>query len=228
MPDRSTQRGRMRHQASDLNPIETDPERGLTDLGQILSIWRVIGIALAGVGLGLVATALTLDREWDPGQQTVGAWSRQGPVESPASDPYRRALLAATGEVSLAQNEGVLFQAQRDDSGYRLLRSCRYRVAGPMSKARFWTLSVVDQDGRVIDNPAQRYGFTSSNVVRDLSGDVSVVLGPEARSGNWLPTPGAGPMTLVLRLYDTPLSDREGGIAAAITPSIERQSCGAS
>ena len=218
----------MRHYTSDLIPIETDAERDLPDLGPLLSIWRVIGIALAGLGLGLAATALTLDRAWDPGRQTIGAWSRPGPVEASTSDPYRRALLAETGQVSLAPNEGVLFQAQRDDSGFQLLRNCRYRVTGPMSKARFWTLSAFDQDGRLIGNPAQRYGFTSSDVVRDLSGDFAVVLGPEAQPGNWLPTPGAGPMTLVLRLYDTPLSDRTGGTAAAITPSIERQSCGAS
>ena len=217
----------MRHQASDLNAAATDTALGSRDLGHIVSLWRVIGIALAGLALGLVATAMTLDRAWDPGQQMVGPWSRQGPIEAPTSDPYRRALLAVTGQVSLALNEGIVFQAQRDDSGFRLLRSCSYRVAGAMSKARFWTLSVIDQDGRVIDNPARRYGFTSSNVVRDLSGTMSVVLGPEARPGNWLPTPGAGPMTLVLRLYDTPLSDREGGSAAAVTPSIERLSCAA-
>ena len=217
----------MRQQASGLKTIETGAARGPEDLGYTMSLWRVIGIALAGLGLGLVATALTLDRGWDPGQQMVGAWSRQAPVESSTSDPYRRALSAVNGEVSLALNEGVSLQAQRDDGGFRLLRSCSYRVAGAMSKARLWTLSVIDQDGRVIDNPARRYGFTSSNVLRDLQGNFSIVLGPEARPGNWLPTPGAGPMTLVLRLYDTPLSDREGGNAAAVTPSIERQSCAA-
>ena len=149
----------------------------------------------------------------------------KGPVESTASDPYRRALLAETGQVPLALNEGVLFQAQRDDSGFQLLRSCTYRVAGPMSKARFWTLSAIGQDERAIDNLAHRFGFTSSNVVRDLSGNFTLVLGPEAQSGNWLPTPGRGPMTLDLRLYDTPISDREGGTAAIVMPSIERQSC---
>ena len=217
----------MRHQASDLIPIGTDADR-VPGADPVSSPWRGIAIALAGLGLGLVATALTLDRAWDPGRQTVGAWSREGPVESAASDPYRRALLAETGQLPLASNEGVLFRAERDDSGFRLLRSCSYRVAGPMSKARFWTLSATDLDGRVIDNPAHRYGFTSSNVVRDLSGDFTVVLGPEARSGNWLPTPGRGLLTLDLRLYDTPLSDREGGNTAAVMPSIVRQSCAAS
>ena len=215
----------MRQQASDLIPVGTDEASFAPGSDHVLSTWQGIGIALAGLGLGLVATALTLDRQWDPGQQMIGAWSREGTVETAASDPYRRALLAETGQVSLASNEGLLFQAKRDDGGFRLLRSCSYRVAGPMSKARFWTLSATDQDGRAIGNAAHRTGFTSSNVVRDLSGDFSIVLGPAAQSGNWLPTPGRGPMILDLRLYDTPLADREGGTAAAVMPSIVRQSC---
>ena len=217
----------MRHQASDLTPLWTDADHRVANVDPVLSTWWAMGIALAGLGLGLVATALTLDREWDPGRQTIGAWSREGPVDTAASDPYRRALLAETGQVPLALNEGVLFQAQRDDSGFRLLRSCTYRLAGPMSKARFWTLTAIDENERVIDNAAHRFGFTSSDVLRDLSGSFSLVLGPEARAGNWLPTPGRGPLTLDLRLYDTPLSDREGGTAAVVMPSIERQSCAA-
>ena len=92
-PARTTERGRRRHRASDLIPSATGagPPRGDD---QVLSMWRGIGIALAGLGLGLVATALTLDRGTDPGRRMIGAWSREASVESAASDPYRRALLA--------------------------------------------------------------------------------------------------------------------------------------
>ena len=76
----------MRHQASDLNAIEVGTASGSQELVHIVSLWRIIGIALAGLGLGLVATALTLKREWDPGEQTVGAWSRQGSVETSTSE----------------------------------------------------------------------------------------------------------------------------------------------
>ncbi len=227
MPDMATQRGRMRQQASEVSPIGTDADPFAPGVSRKPSHWRGVGIALAGLGLGLGATALTIQREWDPGRQMFGAWSRERPVESSASDPYRRALLAETGELSLAPNEGVLFKAQRDDSGFQLLRSCSYRVDGPLTQARIWTLAAIDQNGFVIDNPAHRYGFTSANVLRDLSGEFSIEIGPEARSGNWLPTSGRGSMTLDLRLYDTPIDDREGGSSALVLPSILRHSCAA-
>jgi hypothetical protein len=44
--------------------------------------------------------------------------------------------------------------------------------------------------------------------------------------GNWLPTSGAGRMTIVLTLYDTPLSI-EIGNAELLLPQVTREGCGA-
>ncbi len=74
-----------------------------------------------------------------------------------------------------------------------------------LPQARFWTLTVADSQGRLIENAAERTGFTSAEVVWNRDGTLDVPLGPRARPGNWLPTGARDRIVLTLRLYDTPV-----------------------
>ena len=187
----------------------------------------VLAIGLTGLLLGLAATALALDRGWDPGAVAVGPWVARPRVGTIAIDPYARAGLARRGGVPLASSEGLGFTATTDDTGYLLLRTCRYRLGDGMPAARFWTLTATDPDGRTMGDAAHRTAFTSTTVLRDLTGRFTVDLAPEARPGNWLPLAGEGPLALTLRLYDTPLAGNPDDVATATLPSITRLSCGA-
>ncbi len=184
-----------------------------------------LAIAVLGLAFGLSATALVLSRGWDPGAVAIGPWVARPQVGTPSIDPYAAADLARSGAVPMAANEGLAFRATTDDTGYRLLRSCSYRVAGAMPAARFWTLTATGTDGRTLDNPAQRTGFTSRDVVRALGGRFVIEVAPAARPGNWLPLSGEGPLTLTLRLYDTPLAGNGAEVATASMPSLTRVSC---
>ncbi|MGI3904102.1 MAG: DUF1214 domain-containing protein [Janthinobacterium lividum] len=186
-----------------------------------------LAIAALGLTLGLGATELVVARAWDPGAVAVGPWVARPQVGSVAIDPYSRADLAHSGELPLAANEGLAFTATTDDTGYRLVRNCIYRVAGAAPAARFWTLTAGGADGRSIDLN-HRSAFTSVEVVRDLEGRFTIAVAPTARPGNWLQVSGEGTLTLLLRLYDTPLAGSAGEVAAAKLPSITRQSCSAS
>lgn len=185
----------------------------------------VLAIMAVGLALGLCATALVLARGWDPGAVTVGAWTARPQVGTAAIDPYARAELARSGAVPLVAGEGLAFVATTDDTGYRLLRTCSYRVSGAFPPARVWTLTATDPDGSTLANPAERAAFTSNDVLRDMAGGVAVVVAPSARPGNWLPLTGDGPLTLTLRLYGTPLAGHSGEAAAAALPAIARLSC---
>ena len=185
----------------------------------------VLGIAAAGLVVGLAATALAVTRDWDPESLAVGAWTIWPGVGTPAIDPYARARQAVTGSVPMAANEGLAFLARVDDTGYRLVLGCTYRLDGAIGPTRFWTLAAQDAQGRALDTEAHRTAFTSATVLRDAAGAASVEIGPGARPGNWLPTAGAGPMDLVLRFYDTPLADTRADLAAAMLPAITRLSC---
>ena len=185
----------------------------------------LLGIAVAGLALGLLATAIVLYRGWSPGAVSVGPWTASPRIGTTAIDPYTRAELSRSGAVPLAANEGLAFTATTDDTGYRLLRSCSYRVSGTVPAARFWSLTGSGSDGRTIDNAADRAAFTSRDVVRAIAGQFTIEVAPSARPGNWLPLSGQGPLTLTLRLYDTPLAGNAAEVASATLPSLTRLSC---
>lgn len=206
---------------------EAPPPERATPLwsGAVLPGTGVLAIASTGLLLGLALTAILLGRGWDPGAVAVGPWVTQPKVGTTAIDPYAQAGLARSGAVPLSVNEGLTFTATTDDTGYRLLRSCSYHLDGGMPPARFWTLSATGRDGLAIDDAARRSTFTSTDVIRDAEGHVAIDAAPEARPGNWLPLSGDGPLTLTLRLYDTPLTANTAEIGAAALPAITRLGC---
>lgn len=178
---------------------------------------------LAGVVIGLVYTSLSL--EVDRGI-VAGPW-RETPREGTQEvNPYALAAIARDGLLPLGAAEGQSFIAAIDGGGAPLSPTCDYVVKGPMPTARFWTLSLLDAGGFPIANPASRYGFTSSEILR-LNNDPAVVrVSGEARDGNWLPIgKAAAGLILMLRLYDTGLSTIGTSLNATTMPTIERQGC---
>ena len=167
---------------------------------------------LAGLGLTYLASA----RSNGFGAVTVGAWSvwpRSGTADA---DPYARASFARSGELPLERADGLLFEAASTDNGTRLDGRCEVRIQGRLPQARFWTLTVYDERGRLIDNPAERYGFNSTEIVWNQDGTFEMTAAPRARSGNWLPTGGRERIVLVVRLYDAPI-----GIASRTGEPLE-------
>ena len=215
------------HASTAPRAIPSDPAGEAAPSGLLLPGAGVLGIAVAGLVLGLLATAIVLSRGWSPGTVSVGPWMASPRIGTIAIDPYARADLSRSGAVPLAANEGLAFTATTDDTGYRLLRSCSYRVAGMAPPARFWSLTASGADGRTMDNAAGRPAFTSRDVVRSLAGRFAIDVAPAARPGNWLPLSGDGPLTLTLRLYDTPLAGNAAEVASATLPSLTRLSCAA-
>ena len=150
--------------------------------------------------------------------------SRRRPAPS-TPDPYTRAGLERSGEIPLALGEGLQLVARVDDAGRPLDPRCVYHVGSRIPAARYWTLSLVDREGFPVENAAGRYGFRSSEILRDADGDFSIFVSASAHAGNWLPIGAPAPFALVLRLYNSPLSATAGGIEKNAAPSIAREGC---
>ncbi len=124
---------------------------------------------------------------------------------------------------SLAQ----IYQAGADSDGKALYSSCDYVVEGEEPNAAFWSIAVFDEGGRLIPNAAERYSFNSATVMRSAGGRLDIRLARSARPGNWLPTGGAGRITLLFTLEEPRIAGVGSGgeTRAPELPTIRRIAC---
>jgi hypothetical protein len=128
------------------------------------------------------------------------SWTSAGRADA---DPYTRAHFARLGTLQLSAELNLTYVAFTDSDGRRLHSSCDYSVEGREPNASWWSLSVFNDSGELIANPAQRYAFTSQSIALRPDGSFVVALARDARPGNWLPTGGAGRLALVLTTLDS-------------------------
>lgn len=184
---------------------------------------KAFTVMIVGLLLGFAATAASLGFGRGFGAISAGPWTAWPSHGATDPDPYARAILARSGEAPLGRDQGLAFFAEVDSNGAPLDGRCDYRVADTTPPARFWTLGAADPEGALIDNPAGRHAFTSSEILRREGGAFEIAVAASARPGNWLPVARA-PFVLILRLYETPL-DTETAPDPSIFPKIVKIHC---
>lgn len=185
---------------------------------------KTVVATLAGTALGLFVTSLSVEHGFGFDAVQAGPWTTWPKAGSVDADPYARAIIARSGQIPLGSAEGLSLIADKDSTGRSLSPSCDYVISGAIPTARFWTLTVMTPEGRVADNSSGRFGFTSSEIVRDWKGGFSIVVSRSARPGNWLPV-GNAPYLIMLRLYDTPNSATASTLDAREVPAIVAERC---
>ncbi|VTZ50248.1 conserved hypothetical protein [Methylocella tundrae] len=201
-----------------------DPSRHrLRDRAALLGKFLLVGVA--GGVIGLCVTFAALRNGFGFGAVEAGPWTAWPRNGAGNIDPYSRATLALSGEIPLGASEGISFVALDDSAGNRFDASCDYTVSGQTPQARYWTLTVMTPKGRLIANPAERNGFTSSEILRSADGGFAITLSHNARPGNWLALGSDRSFILVLRLYETEFSAATLAFDASSLPTIVRGAC---
>ena len=177
-----------------------------------------------GLALGLLATWAALDAGYGFGAIAAGPWTAWPQTGAPDIDPYARAALARRGEAPLARELGLSFVARTDSRGEPLDGRCDYRISSPAPPARFWSLGLFDLKGAPLANDAQRYAYTSGEILRREGGGFDVEVARSARPGNWLSPGKARSFVIALRIYD-PSVDVAAKPDPSAFPSIVRQAC---
>jgi hypothetical protein len=190
-----------------------------------LTLIKFILTALAGIALGFLITTRVLDRGIGFDAAQAGPWRGQAKSGTMDIDPYANAAIARTAELPLGSAEGLSFVARTDSEGEPLRPECDYTISGGVPPTRYWTLTLVSPKGFLIGNKAQRFGFTSAEVVRAADGTFNIVVARAARPGNWLPVGDTKAYALMLRLYDTLLDFGTTRLGAQALPKIDRGRC---
>jgi len=190
---------------------------------------RLLFVALVALALaaavGLGSTWMTTTRGTELGTLTIGAWTARPRTGTVDIDPYSRATITRNGELPIGTGDGIAFSATTDDRKKPLDGRCDVVVSGVTPAARFWTLSLYDNKGRLVANTLQRYGFTSQEIVRGADGGFDIRVASRSRAGNWLPTGGIERYSLMLRLYDTPVGVATRTKRDAPMPQIATVGC---
>ena len=181
---------------------------GLVLVGGLASSWYMVS-----VGSPLLTT------------HSIGPWVTWTAEGRGDADPYTRAHFARSGTLNLSTELAGTYVASQDSDGMRLHSSCEYSIKGKEIDARWWSISVFDDAGRLIPNPAERYSFTSDTVVVEPDNAFTVTLARDARPGNWLPTGGGGRLTLVLAVVEAARPVINGEVVDISLPRIERVAC---
>lgn len=199
--------------------MKRDHQAHGTILGKFLSA------SCVGVLLGLFVTFVVVERGKGFGAIAAGPWTGWPRTGTAEPDPYSRAVLAYSGEMTLSESEGMSFVAHGDSDGAEFDPACDYSLNSEIPSARYWTLTLLSPEGAPIANAAGRSGFTSSEILRASDGRFVITLSRHARPGNWLPAGGTSRFILVLRLYDSELGAPATALDAASMPRIVKSRC---
>ncbi|MEZ5842607.1 MAG: DUF1214 domain-containing protein [Hyphomicrobiaceae bacterium] len=176
-----------------------------------------VGIALLG---GLASSWYLIERGSPLNSIRIGSWTQWTEAGKPSADPYTRARFARQGSLALNASAFSRFEAISDSEGRRLHSSCDYVLEGRVNDSRWWTIAVFAENGRLIANPAERYGFDTSTLARAPDGRYAITLSRDVRPGNWLPTATAGRMMLVVEVQEAGT-----GSAPIELPLVRRVAC---
>jgi hypothetical protein len=156
----------------------------------------------------------------------AGPWVSWKHAAAPDADPYTRARAARHGGLPLGGNVARTFEARTDEAGERLHSGCDYVIEGRLLDESWWTIAVYDEHGRLIPNPAERYGYNASTIARAADNSFLITLARDARPGNWLPAGQGVRLVLVLTLLEGSSADlTEQGRLRLALPTIQKVSC---
>lgn len=154
----------------------------------------------------------------------LGEWEVWPQAGETSADTYTKAYFARKGTVWMGVTEGLILFATNDSENDQLVGRCVYTLNGKIPRGRLWTLSSETNAEAANKQSKQVQYITSTDTIWEENGQLIINVSQKAQPGNWLKVGDNGSFSLILRIYDTPLTS--GALDASIeTPSIIKGDC---
>lgn len=187
--------------------------------------WFYILVSLAfGLGSGVLSAQYAIQQGLATPTVVIGPWQALNEIDISELNPYALAHTSDHGNLKIANFEVLYFTASKDDKERVLSGSCDYVLTGSFPDARWWSLTIYDQQGQLIDNQAERYSFNNTNLSQKKNVSYRINLATNARAGNWIPLKAEKPFVIMLRLYSPGVGSIRDANQIAF-PKIERLAC---
>lgn len=135
----------------------------------------------------------------------IGSWRFVNPrVANPGTDYLLRAIVAKHGIFPQPYDEAI-YASTRGDGAMNLVLHLPPNWQ-PVSNGGFWSLTLYNQQGFLVDNAINRYSIGNRTPGLNFENDDSLRLFVQCtdpggdRSANWLPAP-CGPYSVTMRMY---------------------------
>lgn len=169
---------------------------------KVKHLFEILGILLVALIIGVGSAVWVLDSFTRAKIIRDRAWTSSPLIGSVQADMYLRAFIARTALFALSKTEAIYYNAFTDDEGEPLRADCDYVIEGGDLPARWWSITVYDDDHFLIPNRLNRYSYNMKSLHRDAQERFRIHLSQTPKDRNWLPTPKQGKMSLTLRAYN--------------------------
>jgi len=179
---------------------------------------------VAGAALGIGGAAMSVRAGAWGSSVAIGPWTSGTDYGTADAGARTRAVVALRGLLALPAREARYYNAAVDDAGRPLDGRCRYRVTGGEPGGSWWSLTVYDRDGYLVDNPAGIHSVGSASIAEAGRGGWAIAVAPAPQAGRWLPSGGLESFELTLRVY-LPGDGGTGNPPRERLPRIELLGC---
>lgn len=185
------------------------------------AVFVLVG-ALAGAAAGAGSAWWLSGHEGWLGEVRVGEWQGSRVIGSPDADPWTRAITSRIGLLALERSEATYYIVERDADGRRFEERCRYRVEFGKLPARWWTLTIYDEERFLARNEDEAHSVGQWH--DDLPGAIHIGLEEPPENLPWLSSNNAGRFSMLLRLYH-PREELLEAPTRIDLPSVRRLGC---
>ncbi len=186
-------------------------------------IYFLISLTL-GLGAGIYSAQYGVRQGAAAPAVVIGPWQSLTETDANELNPYVLAHASHYGNLKLGNFEALYFMAKTDGENVSLSGNCEYRVKGKVPEAKWWSITIYDQNGMLIENQADRYSFNATNIPLKNKAAFNISLAANARPDNWIPIKPDAPFVIVLRLYSPGINSIRD-VNEISFPRIERLSC---